>query len=144
MSEFAIGSLAAMANLNPVQQILGTQPNLGYHLSIEWAYIIALAACIGFVHCLLVALILWISRPIIVGADSNLVTARLLKGLVEKLGDGGGLLDDREMAEAIQTETGVVGYGIRDSAQGRVLELSQETQMRKRIPGGRFPSGQYA
>ena len=144
MSEFAIGSLAAMANLNPQTSIFGTLPNLGYHLSVEWQYVIALAAGIGFVHCLLVALMLWISRPVIVGADSNLVTARLLKGLVDKLGDGGGLLDDRELAEAIQRDTGDVGYGVRESEQGTVVGLGEGTVVRKRLPGGTFPAGPYA
>ncbi|KAL8831014.1 MAG: hypothetical protein Q9191_001110 [Dirinaria sp. TL-2023a] len=144
MSEFAIGSLAAMANLNPQTQIRGTLPMLGYQLSVEWKYVIALAAGIASVHCLLVALMLWISRPVIVGVDSNLATARMLKGLVEKLGDGGGLLDDREMAEAIQRDIGDVGYGVRESDRGPLLELGERTTMRKRLPGGRFPTGQYA
>lgn len=144
MSEFAIGSLAAMANLNPQTQIQGTLPTLGYQLSVEWNYVAALAAGITFVHCLLVALMLWISRPVIVGADSNLATARMLKGIVEKLGDGGGLLDDREMAEAIQRNTGDVAYGVRESDRGTLLELGEGTTVRKRLPGGRFPTGQYA
>lgn len=144
MSEFAIGSLAAMANLNPQTQIRGTLPMLGYQLSVEWKYVIALAAGIASVHCMLVALMLWISRPVIVGVDSNLATARMLKGLVERLGDGGGLLDDREMAEAIQRDTGDVGYGVRESDRGPLLELGEGTTMRKRLPGGRFPTGHYA
>lgn len=144
MSEFAIGSLAAMANLNPQTQIRGTLPILGYRLSVEWKYVIALAAGIGSVHCLLVALMLWISRPVVVGVDSNLAVARMLKGLVEKLGDGGGLLDDREMAEAIQRNTGDVGYGVRESDRGPLLELGEGTMMRKRLSGGRFPTGLYA
>ena len=144
MSEFAIGSLAAMANLNPHTQIRGTLPNLGYQLSVEWNYVAALATGIGVVHCLLVALVLWISRPVIVGTDSNIATARTLKGMVEKLGDRGGLLDDREMAEAIQRNTGDVGYGVRESGQGMLLELGEGTTVRKRLPGGRFPTGQYA
>lgn len=144
MSEFAVGSLAAMANLNPKTQIPGTQPNLGYRLSVEWKYVAALAAGISFVHCLLVALMLWISRPIIVGADSNLATAKILRGMIGKLGDGGGLLDDREMAEAIQRHVGDVGYGIREGDQGTVVELGEKTTVRKELPGRRFPTGQYA
>lgn len=144
MSEFAIGSLAAMMKLNPHSQIQGTLPNLGYHLSVEWRYVVALAAGICFVHCLLVALMLWISRPIVVGADSNLVTARMLKSLVDKLGDRGGLLDDRQLAEAIQKDTGNVGYGVKEGDQGTVLLLGEETTVRKRLPGGKFPTVQYA
>ncbi|KAL8686914.1 MAG: hypothetical protein Q9218_006768, partial [Villophora microphyllina] len=81
MAEFAIGSLTAMATLNKRTLIPGTLPNLGFHLSIHWNYMIALAACITGVHALLVALILWIARPVVIPGDSNLVTARLLQGL---------------------------------------------------------------
>ena len=71
------------------------------HLSVEWRYVVALAAGIGFVLCLLVALMLWISGPTAVGVDSNLVTARMLRRLVETVGHGGGLLNENSIAEAI-------------------------------------------
>ena len=143
MSEFAIGSIAAMSVYNPPIKIPGTLPRLGYHLSIEWQYVIALAACIAGVHCLLVALILWISRPIVVADDSNLAIARLLKGLVDPLGRGGGLLDGQEIAEAVQKEGETVSYGISEGDDGRTLEFGPDLQVRKRLPGRKFPAGQY-
>ncbi|KAL8733952.1 MAG: hypothetical protein Q9181_003365 [Wetmoreana brouardii] len=151
MARFAIGSLTAMATLNVHTQIIGTLPTLGFHLSIHWRYVIALAACIAGVHCLLVGLILWIARPVVVPADSNLVTARLLQPLVSKIGEHGGLLEGKEIAEAIEREgednvdgKGTVGYGIRERPGGTVLEVGEGTAKRKKLDGGRFPGGTYA
>ena len=143
MSEFAIGSVAAMAILNPDTQIPGNLPMLGYSLSVEWQYIIALAVCIVGVHCMLVVLMLWIARPIIITDDSNLAVARLLKGLVDPLGHGGGLLNGPEIAEAIQKERDKVTYGVRAGEAGTILEVGEGIQVRKRLPGRKFPAGQY-
>jgi len=153
MSEFAIGAIAVMANLNPTISIAGTLPSLGYHLSIKWKYVIALTACIAGVHTLLVVLILWIARPIIIGGESTLATARLLGGLVGRLGGEGCLLDGRDIAEMIQEKetgekigaaSGGVVYGVRKTEEGRmVVELGGEIEVRKRLNGGRFPRGTY-
>ena len=144
MSEFAIGSLAAMALLNPRTTIPGTLPTLGYQLNNEWQYVIALAACIGGIHLLLVGLMLWIARPIVITDDSNLAVARLLKGLVEPLGHEGGLLDGKEIAEAVQQESVKVGYGVREGETGTILEIGDGLDRRKTLPGRRFPTGTYA
>ena len=96
--------------------------------------------------------------------DSNLVTARLLHGLVGRLGQRGGLLDGREIAEAVEQEglngravhgendgragREKVGYGVREGVRegastGSVLEISSEVELRKRLDKGRFPRGDY-
>ncbi|KAL8938623.1 MAG: hypothetical protein Q9216_003799 [Gyalolechia sp. 2 TL-2023] len=157
MAEFAIGSLTSMANYNPQQNVSGTLPTLGYSLSVHWSYMIALAAVITGVHCLLVGLILWIARPVVVPGDSNLVVARLLHGLVGRLGEKGNLLEAKEIAEAIekgekehedanavQKERGTVGYGVRHESSGAVLEIGEGLKRRKSLPGGKFPQGGYA
>ncbi|KAL9605846.1 MAG: hypothetical protein Q9179_000956 [Wetmoreana sp. 5 TL-2023] len=151
MAQFAIGSLTAMASLNVHTQIPGTLPTLGFHLSIHWRYVIALAACIAGVHCLLVGFILWIARPVVVPADSNLATARLLQPLVSRIGEHGGLLKGKEIAEVIEREgedsidgKGTVGYGIREGSEGTVLEVGKGMAKRKELDGGRFPGGTYA
>ena len=150
MAEFALGSVAGMATLNPSQLQPGTLPILGYNLSIHWRYIIALSACIAGVHALLVALMLWIARPVIIIDDSNLCTARLLQGLVGRLDGGGSLLDGQEIARAIQREClgngGSVVYGIKPGgAVGapKTLGLGEDINVRKRLPRGRFPHGGY-
>lgn len=143
IAEFAVGSLAAMAKLNPKQYVRGTLPTLGYHLDAHWQYIIALAACIGGVHCLLVAIMLWIARPIVVIDDSNLCTARLLQGLVGRLEGRGSLLSAKEIAEEIQragSKNRQVVYGTECDSDGRrVLTLGEDVQVRRNLFNGRFP-----
>lgn len=134
IAQYAVGSLAAMAHLNPTHQVPGTLPTLGYHLDAHWQYVIALAACIAGVHCLLVAIMLWMARPIVVIDDSALCTARLLQGLVGRLNGRGSLLSAKEIAEEIQiagSPKGKVVYGIeRDSSGRRVLKFGEDVQVR--------------
>ena len=148
MAEFAIGALASMANLNPQERVPGTLPTLGYHLDCQWRFIIALAVCIGAVHITLVALMVWIARPVVILDDSNLAVARLLHGLVGRVEGRGSLLDGKQLAEAIQAEgskDGHITYGVSDGGDGdRVVLLDEGVQPRKGLDGGIFPRGQYA
>jgi len=161
MAQFAIGSLANMAQIIPkLNNLPGTLPILGVHLNNNWDYIISLAICIGVVHVLLVAMILWVSKPIIVLDDSDLSTARLLYGLVGKLGGRGSLLDGKKLAKAIQakivqeaedgvseTANGQVVYGIshgHDLGTQGVLDLGADVKMKKDFKGRRFPPGRYS
>ncbi|KAL8998264.1 MAG: hypothetical protein Q9169_002668 [Polycauliona sp. 2 TL-2023] len=151
MAEFAIGSLTGMATLNKHMNIPGTLPTLGFRLSVQWRYVIALIVCIAGVHCFLVGLIVFIARPVVIPGDSNLITARLLQGMVSKIGEKGGLLKEKEIAESIQQETsgsanghGTIGYGVQDGEGGITLEVGEGMRRRKGLGGGRFPAGQYA
>lgn len=155
MAEFAIGSLTSMANYNPRDNIPGTLPTLGFNLSVNWNYIIALAVIITGVHCLLVGLILFIARPVVVPADSNLVVAKLLHGLVGRVGERGNLLEAKGIAEAIEEEGheemdpaerkgGTIGYGVRERSLGMVLEIGEGLAKRKNLRGQSFPRGTYA
>ena len=147
-----------MAQLNIFQEIEGDVPTLGYQLNVDWKWVISLSAGVAAVHVLLVGLILFISRPIVVADDSNLVTARLLHGLVDRLGEKGGLLDGREIAKAVEQEgrkggdggrgREKVGYGVREgitegTSTGCVLEISSAVEVRKSFTKGRFPRGRY-
>lgn len=158
MSEFAIGSLTAMAKLNKKTQIQGTLPTLGYRLSIHWNYVLAIAISIAGVHCLLVGVILWIARPIVIPGDSTLITARLLQGLVGRVGDEGGLMGERELAAAIEKRgggeggdfeggrdgKGTVGYGVEKQQGKTVLRIGSGMAKRKDLDEGKFPGGVYA
>ena len=147
MAEFAIGALTGMFNNNPKQLVPGTLPNLGYHIDLQWIYIIPLFVCIGAVHFILIMLMVWIARPVIILDDSNLALARLLYGLVGRLEGRGSLLDGKQVAKAIQasgSKDGQVVYGIRGEGQDRfVLTVDEGVVLRRRLPGGVFPRGQY-
>ena len=141
-----------MANLNPLISIQGTVPSLGYSLNVEWKWVITLAIGIMSAHMLLVALLLLISRPIVVGGDSNLVVARLLQGLVGKLDGRGSLLEGEELAKAVEKNSDVgkrkVTYGVRKSGtdgeeDSFVLEISGDVEGGRKRPNGKFPEQVY-
>ena len=59
MAEFALGSIATLADNNPSIRAPGFVPHLGSHLSVHWGYIIPLLVGIAFVHLLLVIGSIW-------------------------------------------------------------------------------------
>lgn len=139
MSEFAIGSLATMVNLNPSQQVEDTVPVLGYQLSVEWRYVIPLIAIIAIVHFILVGLMLWIATSVVVLDASNLCMARLLEGLMRDLNGRGSLLNGREIAKAIETQgTGEVRvvYGFEENNAERILRLGDEKESMRGLKSG--------
>lgn len=62
MAEFAIGSIATMANSNPKIEIPGFVPHLGSHLTVRRAYLLPLLVGIALVHSLLVLGSIWFHR----------------------------------------------------------------------------------
>ncbi|MCJ1261759.1 hypothetical protein MMC22_001627 [Lobaria immixta] len=141
MSEFAVGSLAVIADLNPKYLDKALFPFLATNLPL-----IPLVASVAVVHLILVIMMLWIARSVVVSDNSNLCTAHLLQSLVGRLEGNGSLLDSKEMAEAISSQgTGQVVYGIRDmvkKGEGRVLELAEIVQVQEKWR--MFPGGMYA
>ena len=131
MAEFAIGSLASMANLNPETLIPGTLPRLGYSLSVEWKYVIALVASITAAHCIIVGLLIWISRGVVVIEDSHLVTAKLLQGLIKRLGGRDVSMDPKKIARAVQNDCGNVVYSDHEQTMRTFLEW-EGMRLRKR------------
>ena len=168
IAQFAMGSIATTALLN--QKVFNSSPTLpilGYSPTIKWRYVIALFAGIGAVHIILVGLLCWIARPVVVGDDSDLCTARLLHGLVGRITDGGGtLLHGRELAREIDSasiENAVAGGEASATSLQEptrvvygVVETNDKAGMKRRRLGidegiqplslwrGAFPKGQYA
>ena len=62
MAEFAIGSIATMADNNPPIQAPGMVPHLGSHLNVHWNYALPLLVGIAVVHLLLVLGSMWFNR----------------------------------------------------------------------------------
>ena len=71
MAEFAIGSLATMASLNPRIQMVGSVPYLGSHLTVCWRDVIALFVCIVGIHFALFASAIWATRVVVIKDDST-------------------------------------------------------------------------
>ena len=108
IAEFAIAGLGTMSRRNPPITIPGQRPTLGYQLNLDWKWVIVIAACIAAAHGLLIAIMLWLARPVVVGDDSYLVVARLLRGLVASLPEGKeeDLLDGKKIAHKISANVG--------------------------------------
>ena len=152
MAQYAVGSLAAMAHLNPLTPppgIAGVLPVLGYRLSVSWAYLIALAAVIVGVHLVLVGVMVGVSWGVVVVDDSNLVVSRLLGGLV---GEGGVVGEGREVARGVQEELerregrGGIRFGVFGEEGRRRVELGWEDggkEIGGRDRGGRVREGEY-
>ena len=62
MAEFAIGSIATMADRNPTTRAPGLVPHLGSHLNVHWDYALPLLVGIAVVHLLLVLGSMWFNR----------------------------------------------------------------------------------
>ena len=150
MSEFAIGSLASMANLNPRLTRQGTLPVLAFSLSVKWVYVIILAVCIVCAHCILVVLMLCMARSVVVAHDSNLCMARVLHGLVGRLAGRGSLLDEKEIVTAIQGPRARelwVKYGIEQIGQRegeRLLTVGEKKDLQEMKKWSMFPKGPYS
>ncbi|KAI9886825.1 MAG: hypothetical protein M1823_001398 [Watsoniomyces obsoletus] len=108
MAEFATAALGTMARRNPTVDIEGLRPTLGYKVIVDWKGIIAIAASIAATHALMIVLMLVLMRPVIVGDDSYLVLASLLRSVVPPSSEGQelDLLDDKKIAREIATSVG--------------------------------------
>ena len=168
IAKYAMGTIAATAGLNQREPFHSpTLPILGYSPSIKWHYVIVLFVCIGAVHALLVGLLCWVARPVVVCDDSDLCTARLLHGVVDRLPHGdGALLDGKDLAREIDNTimdndtdgNGVNGTAHRESTRVvyGVVETDDGGGVKRRHLGvdesiqplspwsGAFPRGQYA
>ncbi|KAK0509699.1 hypothetical protein JMJ35_008093 [Cladonia borealis] len=146
MAEFALGSLASMAIRNPTVQSHGAVPILGFHLTVQWEFTLALCASILIVHFLLFAAAVYTSRLVIIKDDSNLSTARLLRPLVDHLGGQGTLIGGKDLSKAME-DNGVKGlvYGPREDpgAGGRILDISDRVMPRRTLARWRHPDGIY-
>lgn len=93
ISEFAIGSLATMAHLNPTTSLPGTLPTLASQVKVTWWGTIGLAVGIASTHALLVLAMLWVSTAVVVPDDSNLVIEILLRTAAGRLDARGSFWD---------------------------------------------------
>ena len=148
MASFALGSLASMAVRNPSIQVHGLVPILGYHLSIHWNYVVGLCACIVGVHFALFAAAVYTTRLVVIKDESNLSIARLLRPLVEHLGESGTLMDGEKMSAVIEEKlpNGIV-YGPREEGGvggERRLDVGEGLKSRRMWPDGRHPDGRYS
>ena len=147
MAEFALRSLATMAERNPSIRISGHVPHLGSHLTIynNWRYVVALLACIVGMHFTLLVATAWVTRSVVVTDDSFVTIARLLNERVRRRDEDGTERHEQgegqATGETAYTSDGFV-YGPLSMGGGNyVLHMGESVNSLKRWEGGRHPDG---
>lgn len=116
LMSFTAGALAANDANGPRVNVTGYYPVQAQVVDVEWKWTIALLAGIPAVQFLvLLAVLIWANK-VIIKDTSHLAVARLLRPVVEKLGDKGCLLTGDEIAEALGNYR--LKYGVRNPPQG--------------------------
>lgn len=99
--EFSIEAVAAIDYNGPRRNVTGWYPVPAQVVSVQWRWSATILGIIPFVQLLaLLCVIAWANSAIIRDA-SSLSTARLLRPLVDKLGERGCLLTGEEIAEEL-------------------------------------------
>lgn len=112
---FTAGALAANDVNGPRVNVTGYYPVQAQVVDVDWKWTIALLAGIpGCQFLVLLAVLAWANK-VIIKDTSHLATARLLRPVVEKLGDKGCLLTGDEIAETLGNYR--LKYGVRDPPQ---------------------------
>ena len=142
MRQFAIGTVAAadLNNPNIARIFLDVQPGQGVKLSLDHpTNIHAILITILSVHLALVIIGALVANRAVVIDDSYIAIARLLRPVMDLLGDNGGLLAGDAICEALGDRKVVYGTTTQKTARGVVRHL-EVSEMR---PTKSFPAGYY-
>ena len=142
MRQYAIGTISAadLNNPNIDSILLDVQPGQGVKLSLDHPeYIHAILITILSVQLSLFVVGALVANRAVVIDDSYIAIARLLRPIVDKLGDHGGLLDGDAICEALGDKKVVYGTSTQKTARGVVRHL-EISEMR---PTKSFPAGYY-
>ena len=173
MAEFALRSLATMAEGNPSIRYLGRVPHLGSRLTVysHWRYVVALLACIVGVHFALLIATAWVTKSVVVTDDSYAAIAELLNGMTKGFEGKCTLLRGKPPCEAIVEERGrrrhddEIERHVQEGGQAEgetahasdgivygplstggwnyVLHMGESVNSLKLWEGGRHPEGSY-
>lgn len=115
LMSFTAGAFSAYDTNGPRVNATGYYPTQAQVVDVDWKWSIALLAGIpGIQFLVLLAVLIWANK-VIIKDTSHLATARLLRPVVEKLGDKGCLLTGDEIAETLGNYR--LKYGVRDPPQ---------------------------
>lgn len=123
--EYSVGAIASFDYNGPRSNVTGYFPIPAQEVDIQWKWSATILAVTPLVHLIaLVGVIAWGNTAIIRDA-SCLSTAKLLRPIVEKLGESGCLLSGQEIAEELASVR--VKYGWREPSDALVFsnEINQ-------------------
>lgn len=143
VGRFAAGTIAMLDNNNPREEIPGQRPWEGVFLRVKWLYVwITFGILLG--GQLLIGLVTMIKANTVFCKDSSfLSTARLLRPLVDRMGESGCAATGNEIAELFENTH--MRYGVRrDGGYNRLDILMDITKVEGKFQGGvGFPRGYY-
>ena len=144
VTSFSMNAIAAMDDHGRRVNTTGVRPLYGLEASVEWRWAAPLLGLIPLLQFLtLVAVIAWANKAVIKD-DSYLATARLLRPMVERLGDHGCMLTGDEIAKELGNVR--VAYGYREPAGGSqddprhvdIIEESEGYRIQRSFPPGPY------
>ena len=110
--EFSIEAVAAIDYNGPRRNVTGWYPITAQVVTIQWQWSAAILGLLPFFQLLALICVITKANSAIIRDDSSLSTARLLRPIVERLGDKGCLLTGEEIAEELPEMQ--VKYGWRE------------------------------
>ncbi|KAJ9603026.1 hypothetical protein H2200_012321 [Cladophialophora chaetospira] len=141
--QFSIGALVALDSVGPRINVTDYGPTPDLVVDVDWLWAILILAGIPATQMVaLVCVIIWANKAIIKD-DSCLSTARLLRPVVDRLGDHGCLLTGDEIAKELENVK--VIYGVRgpdeldNESAIKHLDVIQENEKlptNQRMPAG--------
>lgn len=156
---FTAGAIAAMDSIGPRANVIGNGPAPAQVLNVQWKYAASILGGIPFAQGLVLLTVVVFANKAIIKDPSHLSMARLLRPIVEKLGDQGCLLAGDEIADQLGNYR--VRYGVREPTVGlrsvgtgfdvdspgddeviRHLDVLEESEGLG-CRGGRMPEGKY-
>ena len=140
---FAIGVVTAAAlYTNVTFMVPGEQPNIGNQLTVsEWKFIWLILALILGVQGIFFVMTAFLANRVLVKDESMLSTARLLRPILENLGDSGSAADGEAICEVLGDgpETRVIYTVLKDGKDDELFHLELGNHRRCRA----FPEGRY-
>ncbi|KAL6721495.1 hypothetical protein ACLMJK_000599 [Lecanora helva] len=147
IAEFALGSLAFMASRNPKPITMnGNLTHVGQKLDPHWQSAIPLLSAVVAAHFALFVAAVYTSRSVIIKDNTPLAVARLLRPLVDTVGNTGATMSGKELSAQIsktgQFQEGVVyGPKMLEGKEGYQLDLASDVRPLDQWYGGRHPDG---
>ncbi|KIX94982.1 uncharacterized protein Z520_09292 [Fonsecaea multimorphosa CBS 102226] len=149
--EFGIEAVAAIDYNGPRRNVLGWYAVPSQKVTVQWRWAASILGLLPFFQLVaLIGVISWANSAII-RDDSFLGTARLLRPIVEKLGDNGCLLTGKEIAEELAELRVKYGwrepgpdFAFRNEIDGDVIRHVDILDEREGFGGqGPMPAGRY-
>ncbi|PWW79089.1 hypothetical protein C7212DRAFT_340012 [Tuber magnatum] len=139
VGKYATGVIAAYDIYGPSVEAMGLQSRPGVSLSVNWFYVSLTLGCILGAQFVCGMFVIYSSNSVFCKDDSYLSTARLLRPLVERLGNSGSTSTGLEIS---QTFTRSVRYGVRsDFSSGQPihhLDVGEDIEKLARFPEGHY------